>query len=582
MSRRNLQRFPSLVFDLHDDDDDDHFDHDQTNDSHHSSIDVQYSTPRASSQPKIQSQNITSTIVTTNQLLASAAVGLSTPSPRRPAIKRRAHSVTPSRKTNQDIAVIDLITPPKPFMTTTRTIQPNYMIRTLSIYNQRRRSILPTFPSMTYTHEPDLLLANIPLDVLSTQELTHRQPSLYPASFQIRNPHPPAGSFMMTQYQKYFIPILERFKMDTSILDHNYFRLHEFMNLFRSSRLRQLGQKKSAEDLLPLGDTEIPQLFEFYLQMDVDLFYMKTCSYHGAQPRSIHEGIFCLETPQCLYTMSKCNQCELCIPTDNTLSALFDNYNRHRFVNGYESILNCPVDCNTKNFIYVLTCACHEFDYICETKFSLGRRLQDHRQIANNLIRKLLFGKENFKTIPLNKELASIISNKGTMQLYQHTSQCSKAIQLLLDENPTYWPFVPKTTIEVNQDDAHYHRMHATTTDKSRFNQNESTTRFLNNIPVPPHGFKFSQRQIEQQIQFFQTNKLLEPFHDQVNIYNGTIIAVLPPNTTDLFRRMVHSLFVTHTEAKLNTLGHLFSLPQYHTIRNGLWCANLKHPHPNF
>ncbi|CAF3656261.1 unnamed protein product [Rotaria socialis] len=455
MSRRNLQRFPSLVFDLHDNDDH----HDQTNDSHHSSIDVQYSTPMASSQPKIQSQNITSTIVTTNQLLASAAVGLSTPSPRRPAIKRRAHSVTPSRKTNQDIAVIDLITPPKPFMTTTRTTQPNYMIRTLSIYNQRRRSILPTFPSMTYTHEPDLLLANIPLDLLSTQELTHRQPSLYPASFQIQNPHPPAGSFMMTQYQKYFPPILERFKMDTSILDHNYFRLHEFMNLFRSSRLRQLGQVKCTEDLLPLGDTEIPQLFEFYLQMDVDLFYMKTCSYHGAQPRSIHEGIFCLETPQCLYAMSKCNQCELCIPTDNTLSVLFDNYNRHRFINGYESILNCPVDCNTKNFIYVLTRACHEFDYICETKFSLGGRLQDHRQVANNLIRKLLF-----------------------------------------DENPTYWPFVPKTTIEVNKDNAHYARMHATTTDTCRFNQNESTTRFLNNIPVPPNGFKFSKRQIEQQI----------------------------------------------------------------------------------
>lgn len=579
MSQRNLERFPSVVFAFHDDadvndDDNNRNDHVQTNDDNHT-ISTQYFTPMAvASQVKTQSQNITSTVTTTNQLLVSP-VRISTPSPRRPAIKRRAQSVTPSSgTTQQDIEIINLITPPKASTLTVTTTQRNYTIRTMTIYNQRRRSILPTFPSTMpyYNHEHDLLLANVPMNLLSTQELACRQPNFYPAPFTIINPRPISGSIMMKEYNKYFSSILERFKLDLSILDHNYFRLYHFMHLFCSSRIRQIGQEKCQDDLYPLADVEIPQLFEFYLQMDVDLFYMKTCSYRGAQPRSIHEGIFCLEPPQCLYAMSKCNQCELCTPLNsNVSSVLFEHFSKHRFVNGYESILNCPVDCNTKNFIYVLTCPCNQFDYICETKFTLGRRLQDHHQLVNNLICKLILGKENFKTLPFNKEVTSLLLRKETMQLYQHTSQCSIAIQLFLDANPSYWPFIPMTTAEANQ----------ATTDIFYTNRNESLTKFLNNIPVPPHGFKFSKRQIEQQSQWFQKNQMVTSINDHVNIYQAAIIAVLPPNTSDLLRHMVHALFVTHTEAKLNTLGHVFDFPEYHTIRTGVWCANLKRP-PNF
>ena len=83
--------------------------------------------------------------------------------------------------------------------------------------------------------------------------------------------------------------------------------------------------------------------------MDVDLFYMKTCSYSDAQPRSFNEGIVCLDPPQCLYAISKCGHCDLCTSFHHTdhdhvcqqkSPVLFGNYNRHRFVNGYESIIN--------------------------------------------------------------------------------------------------------------------------------------------------------------------------------------------------------------------------------------------------
>ena len=148
-------------------------------------------------------------------------------------------------------------------------------------------------------------------------------------------------------------------------------------------------------------------------------------------------------------------------------------YNRHRFVNGYESILNCPVNCNTKNFIYVLTCLCGNFDYICETKFTLGQRLKDHRTFANRLIRKFLVGKENLKNSQLTHHHASASasssasaaaasnSNEEKMLLHQHSMQCSTVIQLFLDKNPSHWPFVPMTSADANQDNTIYQQTRA-------------------------------------------------------------------------------------------------------------------------
>ncbi|CAF1059935.1 unnamed protein product [Rotaria sordida] len=81
---------------------------------------------------------------------------LSTLSPRRPAKQSRATSATPLRTTQQEIEITDLVTPVK---STVIITQANYTIRTLTLYNQQRRSILPTFPTLIYNHDPDLLLA---------------------------------------------------------------------------------------------------------------------------------------------------------------------------------------------------------------------------------------------------------------------------------------------------------------------------------------------------------------------------------------------------------------------------------------
>lgn len=108
----------------------------------------------------------------------------------------------------------------------------------------------------------------------------------------------------------------------------------------------------------------------------VDIFFMKTCRFRGAQPRKFKksdetsdddeiEGIFSQAEPTARYQMTFCRQenCFLCqweqlrmelmLPS-RQLQLQLDKQNKiipgvdfltqqaHRFVNQYEAILNCP------------------------------------------------------------------------------------------------------------------------------------------------------------------------------------------------------------------------------------------------
>ncbi|CAF3202567.1 unnamed protein product [Rotaria socialis] len=551
------KRFPSAIFPV--DEEDDHKDN---------VMDMEFSTPTAKEIRSNATQLTATSMITTNEL--QIPIPSSTPI-RLSSTKRKA-------TIKKEIELIDLVTPMK---SSIHLYQSNYIPRTLPYYNQQRLSILPTFPAIIYNNNSHLLLANVPMDQLSSEELARRETGKCKCSFIITDPDPPTASYMVHHYHTMFGSVLQRFKIDLAILDHNYARLDNFLKLFRTARRRLINAKEYAQDLLQLEDNEKPQLLEFYLQMDVDLFYMKTCSFRDAQPRSITEGIFCSTIPECRYTMTRCGNCKLCSTSmDNQYHqqapVLFNRFERYRFVNGYESILNCPVTCNTKNFIYVLTCVCGQYDYISETKFTFDVRYNGHCIIGNNIIRKFLVGEKNLKNIPSTKKYASATSSqkKENMLLYKHLMQCSAAIQMFLDKNAYYWPFVPMSNEEAAQDNINHHRMRTTTT---TFNpgQNRDIQCYLDNISKPPQGYRFSKHQIEQQMAFFRKNIIKELFDEEVHIYNAAIIAVLPPYTSDLFRHIVHSLFVTHTEAKLNTLGHVFDCREDMNIRHGQWCANL-------
>jgi hypothetical protein len=147
-----------------------------------------------------------------------------------------------------------------------------------------------------------------------------------------------------------------------------------------------------------LNEKQKKYAFEFYLQIDgvyscssnddlicslnilADLFFMKTCSFRNALPRSEDEGLFCIDEPDSRYGLSPCNNCSLCVPSsDDTRrqhpTIRFGPSQKFLFVNSYQTILNCPANCQTRAIIYVMVCPCGEFEYIGETSQRLGDRL---------------------------------------------------------------------------------------------------------------------------------------------------------------------------------------------------------------
>lgn len=102
-----------------------------------------------------------------------------------------------------------------------------------------------------------------------------------------------------------------------------------------------------------------PIIYNYFL---VDMFFLKTCSFNGVQPRLFDqvylEGLFCLDTPQARFAITPCQRssCLCCHPScprrDSTAAIQFSAPSIHRFINQYEAILNCPAVCSHLLSIY--------------------------------------------------------------------------------------------------------------------------------------------------------------------------------------------------------------------------------------
>ena len=504
-----------------------------------------------------------------------------------PSLSQRSFVLKDKKKKEeqQQIATptktMEIIDSNSPMLSPYGLSQPKYLPYTINMNNQERLSILPTYPTVNDNIQPILLLANVPINHLSQQELTYRRTGKYKASFSITNYNASTKSFMVQQYNTYYAPLVERLQVDTSILDYNYIRLKKLIELHRQACIRTLGYEKTLKGQFNLPENEYAHLLEFYLQLDVDLFYMKTCSFRGAQPRLLGEGLLCTTIPECHYFMERCNNCALCYSFNESTNyeqqcpVQFNLQRKHRFVNGYESILNCSTSCNTNNIIYVLTCQCGHYDFIGETSDNLRTRLSSHHCFTHRLLLEKLIGEKNY--IHFYGAKTQQMVNKERMRLYQHPMHCSSAIQVFLNNNSEYWIFVPMLNEEANQENVHHQRTSIPTARTTNSRNNNNIEQCVDALPKPPTGYKFSIYQIRKQHEFF-TMKLYErPVNYNFIVYNATIIAVLPSNTSELFRRIVHSLFVTHAETKLNTLGHLFTYCRNVPVDQNIWCANLRH-----
>ena len=451
--------------------------------------------------------------------------------------------------------------------------QLTYIPKTLQSNQQQRLSILPLYPY------DDLLLANVPQHHLSIEQRTRRQSNHYRSSFTFNPTVHKQQSFMKQKFHFFFESLMEKLQVDVCILDFNYTRLEYILRLFADVRHRIFNSSHRSTGTMiqqwQLKEIEYPILMEFFLQMDVDLFYMKTCSFRDAQPRSLTEGLFCLQLPECRYTMKACGHCELC--RSLSPSVQFDQYQRHRFVNGYETILNCPATCSSTNIIYALTCPCGQYDFIGESSQTLIHCLRRHRQFCNLFIHEFLIGerhRQRIQGIQQNHEMAS----KSRMRLYQHAFRCSSTIELFLNTNPQYWPFIPML-----EQDARYQNQHnlarvrattTTTTTTMTEDRDPLIEQRLTYVPQPPEGYQFSRRQLMKQYDYFSMKSDRKLPNERLDIYQAKMIALLPSNASESLRQIIHALFVTHAETKLNTMGQLFDLIEENPRHQRIWCEN--------
>ncbi|CAF3477230.1 unnamed protein product [Rotaria socialis] len=460
---------------------------------------------------------------------------------------------------------------------------------------QQKHSILACYPINSQHEQGPPLLTNIPPHQLTRTELAYRQSNAFPSAFRFVNYDSMIPSFLREKYQMYFVDLLERLKVDVSILDYNYIRLNNYMRLLMYEQIKVFN---SRIDQIPrIEESEYPLLLEFFLQFDINLFYMKTCSLHYARPRTLNEGLFCLQEPEARYEFASCGNCALCYPQyDRTYRVnksivAFNQAHQHRFINGYRAILNCSAFCYTRNVIYALTCPCGRFDYVGATTQSLHDRLIKHREHGNRIIHEFLLGEANIVR-DLTRGKSNEISTKDHMKLYQHSARCHVAMQIFLDANPQYWRFIPMTFEESETlEQRSIHGLGLPEELDWTLRSREDCKLYVASVPKPPPDYRFSNRQQALQLSYFykKRDKILP--NQSIDLYNATIVAVLPESCSEMFRFTIESLFITHADTKLNTIGHMLnenSVGNHHhplfnpwLDRGTQWCDGLqRRPQP--
>ncbi|CAF1515935.1 unnamed protein product [Rotaria magnacalcarata] len=435
--------------------------------------------------------------------------------------------------------------------------QHGYQPKTLQQNDHRRYAYLPTFPTESIRLNDSLLLANVPgayffptyilviyllddflVTRLEPHEINRRQQGVYISNVLMSTEkYDSSNGFTFSEQDTE--ELATRLHIHKSIITFNVNQLRRIcfflLTLYESFRRTVLCKKDIALKEPILDSKQMALLLEFYLQIDVDLFYMKTCSFRGAEPRSKSEGLFCgNDEPQARYTFRPCGDlfCLCCHPIHNynkiqTWPVIdFASSSMHQFLNRYTTYLNCPVTCTTSNLIYGMTCPCGHYDYVDSTAETLTDAL---------------------------------------------ASRCSVVLRSFLDCNPIYWCFIPVLWNEALAENS-IHTRGTSDTDllllqvlTSTAVGNRRLANYLNCVPLPPAAYVFS----NQQLPYFT-----------LDLYKVAIIAVLPDKRSIILRYIIETLFIIHAETKLNMICPIGIdvEKRYGRVYDLVWCANLKQP----
>ncbi|CAF1266381.1 unnamed protein product [Rotaria sordida] len=398
--------------------------------------------------------------------------------------------------------------------------QQEYQSRTLLDKNNGRYAYLPIFPTEYVGPNECLVLANVPVNRLAPHQINRRQYGAYTFdALMLMNKYNYSDEFSLSEQDAN--ELASRLQVGKSIITFNAQQLrsicHTLLVFHESFRRYVLCKSDVALKEPTLNSKQMAIALEFYLQIDVDLFYMKTCSFRGAEPRSKIEGLFCgRDELQARYTLTPCGNlfCLCCHPLNSHKKTQkwsvvdFNSSSMHRFVNGYTTYLNCPATCTTSNIIYAMTCPCGHYDYIDSTAKTLADVMAHHREHGNRIIHEKLTGSPLFRGSQIDPdERENEMANQ--MRLYQHSARCAGALRSFLDCNPMYWCFIPLPWDEAVTENA-ANRPKPSTTDPNldaviatTAVDNRRVANYLDNVLLPPTSYTFSFRQLKQQRLFF-------------------------------------------------------------------------------
>ncbi|CAF2129272.1 unnamed protein product [Rotaria magnacalcarata] len=452
------------------------------------------------------------------------------------------------------------------------------------------QSIVPIFSQFSNTNEFYPLLANLPNRHLSDEE-KHRRKSNRFHSKEIDIPIFNENEMIQPVRQLLDIYAL-KWNLNKTILVLN---LNRLFSLLRRLTLKDFifeHEKNSYQ--WTIEDWFI--VLEFYLQMDASCFFMKTCTFRQANPRSNIEGLFSFDPPEANYGMRRCRDinCLVCYERfDLTYrfepTIQFSDRQCHRFVNDYQVYLNCDVTCATSNIIYALTCPCHQYDFIGRCIKPFRDRMWQHRLIGSRLMSHFLLGLTVTNRLEVDRvpTLFNILSPTHS-KIYQHSTTCPIAIGVYLKCQPDYWCLVPMTKEQAMIDDANI-----TSTEKNLlYEYQASTTRetetttlseyirpmtlirwCVDHLPQPPTNYQFSFRQKIEQYTFFRNriDRITTPFLD---LYNGAIVIAVPETSSEAVRHLIQALLVVYAKPKLVVT----TTTTDDTSNDDIWCRSLIHP----
>ncbi|CAF1339092.1 unnamed protein product [Adineta steineri] len=508
-----------------------------------------------------------------------------------------------------------------PLLSTVNNKEERYQPKTIQQHNRGRYAYLPIFPTKSFGPSDDLLLANVPASSLTAYELVQRQQGAdtNDALTMMNNyMYSDPEGFSLSEQDANELAI--RLQVGKSIITFNANRLrsicYTFLALHKRFRRKVLEMNHITLDEPVLNSKHMALALEFYLQIDVDVFYMKTCSYRETADSysidNMSKGLFYdKDELQTRYNLIPCDSlfCSCCHPRNTTKRSHswsvidFQSSSTHQFVNGYTTYLNWPATCDTSNIIYAMTCPCQQYDYVESTENTLHDAMNcmlfhmtmnivfiaaniDHRKHGNRIIHETLTGTRLYRgsiVDPMEKQKE--IANK--MRLYQHSAQCPIALRSFLDCNPDYWCFVPILWADAVTENIIYFRTRSSTNNLEETNisgvtaiDNQRVLHYLEHVPQPPAPYDFSYQQRQKQRQFFE-RFLTSPFYQlpysPLDLYRIAIIAILPNDRSIILRYIIETLFILHGETKLNMICPLGGDPyqRYGPPYSSVWCANL-------